>query len=115
MLTTIQGSSEESLKRYSEGSRRWVSEMVWRSTQQNLPMARTWEARERKNEKATATFLSVYQVHSLGLPREGKYGAKEVLERDPGFSFRGRKLKESLLPVSAVPMRVGPGWLKGSP
>lgn len=55
----------------------------------------------------------VYQVHCC-LPRRGKSGEKEVLRRDHEFGFRGRKLKESLLAVSAVLMRVGPGWLEGS-
>lgn len=53
----------------------------------------------------------VYQVHCC-LLRWGKSGEKAVLGRDHRFCFGGRKLKR--LAVSAVWMRVGPGWLEGS-
>lgn len=53
--------------------------------------------------------LPVYQVRCC-LPT-GKSGENEVLGRDHEFGFRGRKLKESLLAVSAVLTRVGLGWL----
>lgn len=68
------------------------------------------ERGERMNNNSQ---FPVYRVHCC-LPRWGKLWEKEILGRDHEFSFRGRKLKESLLAVSAVLTKAGPGWLKGS-
>lgn len=68
---------------------------------------------ERGERMKNNSQFPVYWVHCC-LLRWGKFGEKEILGRDHEFSFRGRKLKESLLAVSVVLTKAEPGWLKGS-
>lgn len=63
---------------------------------------------ERGQRMKNNTPFPVYRVHCC-LPRWGKFWEKEILGRDHEFSFRGRKLQESLLAISADLTKAEPG------